>query len=95
MLLKIYHLGRTQAGIGYYVQDEPGILIQAIQSALRKKLLESNPTRMCCSEGEGDGSCGNVVLSNTEGLILALNISGIVWTLGQSPRGGVMYSWFS
>jgi hypothetical protein len=65
------------------------------------KLLESNPIRMhgCEGEGEGedegDGGCGNVVFSNIEGLILVLNISGIVWTLGESPRGGVMYSWFS
>jgi hypothetical protein len=49
----------------------------------------------CEGEGEGDGGYGNVVFSNIEGLILVLNISGIVWTLGESPRGGVMYSWFS
>jgi hypothetical protein len=49
----------------------------------------------CEGEGEGDGGYGNVVFSNIEGLILVLNISGIVCTLGESPRGGVMYSWFS
>lgn len=61
------------------------------------KLLESNPTRMRCCEGEGEagGGGGNVVPSNIEGLVLALNISGIVRMSGESLQGGVMYSWFS
>jgi hypothetical protein len=46
-------------------------------------------------KGEGDGDCGNVVFSNVGGLILALNISDIVWMSGESLQGGVMYSWFS
>lgn len=52
----------------------------------------------CCegeSAGEAGGGGGNVVPSNIEGLVLALNISGIVRMSGESLQGGVMYSWFS
>jgi hypothetical protein len=51
------------------------------------KLLELNPARTCgCkSDGEGDGGCGNVLLSNLEGSF-SPNISGIVWMSGESIR---------
>lgn len=51
--------------------------------------------RCCEGEGEAGGGGGNVVPSNIEGLVLALNISGIVRMSGESLQGGVMYSWFS